>query len=86
MHASVGAPGKIIEDAGLKGLRMGSAEVSRQHANFILNTGNARSEDVLALIAQIRRQVAQQIGFDLRCEVRYVSPEGQIMPADQALV
>lgn len=86
MHVSVGAPGKIIEDAGLKGLRIGNAEVSRQHANFILNTGNARSEDVLALIAQIRRQVAQQIGFDLRCEVRYVSPDGQIMPADQARV
>lgn len=86
MHASVGPPGKIIQEAGLKGSRIGHAEVSRQHANFIVNTGNARSQDVLALIAQIRSQVAQQIGFDLRCEVRYVRPDGQIMPADQARI
>lgn len=84
MHASVGPPGKIIEEAGLKGLRIGNAEVSRQHANFIVNAGGARSADVLALIAQIRRQVAGNIGFDLRCEVRYVHPDGKIMPADQA--
>lgn len=81
MHASVGPPGKIIEEAGLKGLRVGRAEVSRQHANFIVNLGGASSADVLGLIRQIRETVRQKIGFDLCCEVRYVSPEGELMPA-----
>lgn len=82
MHASVGPPGKIIEEAGLKGKRIGGAEISQQHANFILNTGNASSADVLALIAHIRATILQRIGFDLRCEVRYVRPDGRIIPAD----
>lgn len=81
MHASVGPPGKIIEDAGLKGSRVGLAEVSHLHANFIVNLGGASSADVLALIAQVRQAVYQQLGFELKCEVRYVSPQGQLMPA-----
>ncbi len=85
MHASVGPPGKIIEECGLKGTRRGHAEVSRQHANFIVNTGHATSADVLALIAHIRETVHERIGFDLCCEVRYVSPSGQIMPAHLAI-
>jgi len=84
MHESVGPPGKIIEESGLKGKRIGNAEVSHQHANFIVNRGGASSRDVLALIAHVRQVVNSRIGFDLRCEVRYVSPEGVIMPAHQA--
>jgi UDP-N-acetylmuramate dehydrogenase len=81
MHASVGPPGKIIEDAGLKGTSIGQAEVSDQHANFIINRGGAKASDVLQLIRHIRQTVRQRIGFDLDCEVRYVSPEGKILPA-----
>lgn len=81
MHATVGPPGKIIEEAGLKGTRIGAAEVSLRHANFIVNRGGAQAADVLALIAHIRRVVAARIGFDLGCEVRYVSAEGRIAPA-----
>lgn len=84
MHASVGPPGKVIEDAGLKGTRIGDAEVSSQHANFIVNLGSATSTDVLSLIAHIRKVVYERIGFDLCCEVRYVSPVGEIVPAHQA--
>lgn len=83
MHATVGPPGKIIEEAGLKGCRVGQAEVSPRHANFIVNLGGATSGDVLALITHIRSTVHAGIGFDLRCEVRYVSPQGEIMPADR---
>lgn len=86
MHASVGPPGKVIEEAGLKGVRIGNAEVSRQHANFIVNLGGATSKDVLSLIAHIRQVVHDRIGFDLCCEVRYVSPAGEIMPAHLARV
>jgi len=83
MHASIGPPGKIIEEAGLKGTRIGQAEVSPQHANFIVNLGGATSADVLALIAQVREKVQAKIGFELGCEVRYVNPEGTIVPADR---
>ncbi len=86
MHASVGPPGKLIEDAGLKGTRIGNAEVSRQHANFIVNRNGATSKDVLSLIEHIRRTVRERIGFELCCEVRYVSPAGEIMPAHLANV
>ncbi|MCK5913460.1 MAG: UDP-N-acetylmuramate dehydrogenase [Desulfuromusa sp.] len=81
MHTTVGPPGKIIEAAGLKGLRMGRAEVSQQHANFIVNLGGASSTEVLTLIGYIRQVIREKIGFDLNCEVRYVSPEGEILPA-----
>lgn len=81
MHTTVGPPGKIIEEAGLKGTRVGAAEVSVRHANFIVNRGGAKAADVLALIAQIRQVVAARIGFDLGCEVRYVSADGQIAAA-----
>ena len=83
MHASVGPPGKIIEEAGLKGMAIGAAEVSRRHANFIVNKGGASSRDVLALIAHIRRVVLARIGFELQCEVRYVDPRGGVTPADR---
>ncbi|GAB6081257.1 UDP-N-acetylmuramate dehydrogenase [Desulfuromonas carbonis] len=85
MHASVGPPGRIIEAAGLKGASIGAAEVSRRHANFIVNRGGATSRDVLALIAHIRQVVMERIGFELQCEVRYVDPRGGVMPADRAL-
>lgn len=81
MHASVGPPGKIIEDAGLKGTRIGQAEVSTQHANFIVNRGGAKAADVLQLIAHIWQAVRQRIGFELDCEVRYVDIGGEITPA-----
>ncbi len=84
MHESVGPPGKIIEESGLKGKRIGKAEVSHQHANFIVNRGGASSGDVLDLISHIRRTVKARIGFDLDCEVRYVSPVGNILPAHMA--
>jgi UDP-N-acetylmuramate dehydrogenase len=81
MHATVGPPGKIIEDAGLKGIRIGQAEISPQHANFIVNLGGASSQDVLLLIAHIRKIIKEKHSFNLECEVRYVTPQGDIQPA-----
>jgi UDP-N-acetylmuramate dehydrogenase len=63
---------KLIETAGLKGLRVGGAEVSTQHANFIVNTGRATAQDVLALIEQIQAAIQQQFGIDLMPEVLVV--------------
>lgn len=81
MHKTVGPPGKIIEQAGLKGVRIGQAEVSRQHANFIINRGGARSMDVLRLIRYIREEIRRKIGFELNCEVRYVNSKGDVAAA-----
>lgn len=66
---------KLIELAGLKGARIGDAEVSLKHANFIVNRGNASARQVIALIELIREQVRCQFGIDLVPEVRLVGEE-----------
>jgi len=63
---------RLIQEAGLKGLRVGAAEVSQQHANFIVNTGQAKAEDVLTLMAQIKRTVQDRYGIELVPEVLVV--------------
>jgi UDP-N-acetylmuramate dehydrogenase len=64
--------GRLIEAAGAKGWREGDAEVSPQHANFIVNRGNARAADVAALLARVRRAVVEQFGIELELEVHFV--------------
>jgi UDP-N-acetylmuramate--alanine ligase len=61
--------GRLIEESGLKGSRVGDAEVSRIHANFVVNRGNATSADVLELVRRVRSQVRQAKGVDLEPEV-----------------
>ncbi|MBN1438415.1 MAG: UDP-N-acetylmuramate--L-alanine ligase [Anaerolineales bacterium] len=61
--------GRLIEAAGLKGYRMGDAEISTQHANFFLNLGNARAEDIRALMDLARRSVRERFGIDLEPEI-----------------
>ena len=61
--------GALIEGAGLKGLRLGNAEVSDRHANFIVAQPGAKSSDVLDLIEQIRRRVADQSGYHLELQI-----------------
>ncbi len=61
--------GKLIEDAGLKGLRVGGAEVSVKHAGFIVNRGGATSRDILSLINIIKAKVFEMSGVMLQCEV-----------------
>jgi UDP-N-acetylmuramate dehydrogenase len=64
--------GRVIEAAGLKGAHVGDAEVSRKHANFIVNQGHASAEDVLALIRKVRTHVARKTGVKLELELRVV--------------
>ena len=61
--------GALVEGAGLKGLRVGGAEVSDRHANFIVAQPGAKSADVLELIEQIRRRVAEQAGYELELQI-----------------
>ena len=64
--------GRLIDRAGLKGLRVGGASVSERHANFIVNDGEATAEDVLRLIEEVRTRVHEQFGYELEPEVRIV--------------
>jgi UDP-N-acetylmuramate dehydrogenase len=63
---------KLIEDCGLKGRRIGGAQVSEKHANFIVNTGGASAADIENLIKEVRATVAAQTGIDLHPEVRII--------------
>jgi UDP-N-acetylmuramate dehydrogenase len=62
----------LIESAGLKGYRMGGAQVSEKHANFIINTGNATAADVEALIGHVRKTVEDRYDVRLELEVHIV--------------
>lgn len=62
----------LIEASGLKGLRIGGACVSEKHANFILNTGDARAKDIESLINKVRDEVERQQGVQLKLEVRII--------------
>ena len=69
---SAGKPsGKIIDEAGLKGMRSGGAQVAPWHGNFIVNTGGARAADVRALTDRIVEIVRQKTGFTLECEILF---------------
>jgi UDP-N-acetylmuramate dehydrogenase len=63
---------RLIEAAGLKGCRIGGAEVSPKHANFIINTGDATATDIEELIEHVRQTVIERHGIELQHEVRIV--------------
>lgn len=65
--------GALIQQCGLKGMRVGGAEVSTLHANFIVNREGATSQDVLALAEEVKKTVKEKTGIDLEMEVRYIS-------------
>ena len=62
--------GALIEQCGLKGFRVGDAQVSEKHAGFVVNRGHATCADVKALAREVRRRVREQTGFELVPEVR----------------
>lgn len=64
------AAGRLVEAAGLKGHRLGSAQVSEKHANFIQADKGGQADDVYALLQHVRAAVAERCGVDLRTEVR----------------
>jgi UDP-N-acetylmuramate dehydrogenase len=64
--------GRVVEAVGLKGARVGDAQISEKHANFIVNQGKASAKDVLALIKKVRGQVARRTGVKLDLELKLV--------------
>ena len=67
--------GRLIEAAGLKGRRVGGAEVSRVHANFLVNCGGARAADVMELIEVVRARVREVHGLELQLELKIVGED-----------
>lgn len=67
-----GSAGDLIEQAGLKGYRVGGAQISQVHANFIVNTGGASAADVAACMKKARDEVMGAYGIELRPEVRFL--------------
>lgn len=65
---SGGYAGRLIEEAGCKGMRVGDAEVSELHANFIVNRGAAKARDIMALVSAIRARVFERSGVYLELE------------------
>lgn len=66
------AAGQLIEELGLKGFSIGGAQFSDLHANFIVNTGNARASDVLELIEKAKNEALSERGIKLETEVRVI--------------
>lgn len=69
------ATAKLIEDAGLKGYRIGDAEVSMKHAGFIVNRGKATAKDVLALVEQIQKVVKEKFKQNIELEIIVIGEE-----------
>jgi UDP-N-acetylmuramate dehydrogenase len=67
-----GHAGALIDQSGLKGMRIGDAQVSEMHANFIVNAGNASATEVLQLITMIQQSVKERTGIDLESEVKVI--------------
>ena len=67
--------GPMLEELGLKGYRLGGAQVSGKHAGFIVNNGNATARDVLDLIAYIQQKARERFGVDLQPEIRVVGED-----------
>lgn len=64
--------GKLIMDAGLRGFRVGDAQVAEKHCGFVINRGQATAHDVDALMQEVRRRVMEQFGVELEPEVRRI--------------
>ncbi len=68
--------GRLIEAAGLKGFRVGQAEISPKHANFFINLGGASADDVITLINTARDTVQQKFGVTLELEIEIITEKG----------
>lgn len=64
-----GPAGRLIEECGLKGRRLGGAQISPLHANFVVNLGGARASDILGLMAEAKAEVARRFGVELKEEI-----------------
>jgi len=67
--------GKLIMDAGLRGYQVGGAQVSEKHCGFVINKGGATAQDVLQLVADVKKKVYEEFQVELEPEVKMVGEE-----------
>lgn len=79
-HSGGVSAGALIDQLGLRGLRIGTASVSEKHANFIQADVGGSAIDVVTLMAEIRRRVRNEFGFDLRSEIRLAGFDSSLHP------
>ncbi|MEX6424814.1 UDP-N-acetylmuramate dehydrogenase [Providencia manganoxydans] len=80
LYKKIGPPGLIIESLGLKGFSIGGAKVSEIHANFIVNTGEATSKDVIEVVDHINQMCFLKYGFEMEAEAIFVDQFGNSTP------
>jgi UDP-N-acetylmuramate dehydrogenase len=78
--AGLRTAGQLLEAAGLKGFRIGGAQISPMHANYFVNTGGATAADVRALIIHARQTVRERLGVELETEVKLIGRDGGYLP------
>lgn len=66
-------PAKVIDELGLKGTKIGGAEISKKHAGFIINTGNATSKDIIELVNLVKEKVKNAYNTNLETEIEFVN-------------
>ena len=66
---------KLIDDAGLKGLSVGGAMVSKKHSGFIINYNNATAKDILELIKKVQELVKEKFGVELEPEIKLIGED-----------
>ena len=64
--------GRLIDAAGLKGIRIGDAEISPKHGNFFINYGNATGKDISELISFVKEKVMEKFGISLELEIKMI--------------
>lgn len=67
--------GLVIEESGLKGYRVGDAQISEKHANFVINRGNATASDIMKLIDDVKKTVKEKTGYELECEINVIGSD-----------
>jgi UDP-N-acetylmuramate--alanine ligase len=76
-NPEAGPAGKLVEELGLKGLRVGGAAISERHGNFIVNDGNATARDVLDLISLVQSRARAERGVELQTEVQIIGEDAK---------
>ena len=71
-----GSAWKAVDAAGCRGLTVGGAQMSEQHCNFMINTGNATATDLESLGEEVRKRVKEKSGIDLRWEIKRIGEKG----------
>ena len=69
------AAGRLVDELGLKGLRVGGAVVSEEHGNYIVNAGGATARNILELIAQVKQRVHSERGIELHPEIEIIGED-----------